>query len=478
MSRSFPALRRQRGLALLLAGALLPGCLSLGPDYSRPEMPLPAAWSQPLGEAFSADSQAVSTWWELFADPALNELVAQTRAGNLSLQAAWERLQEARAQESGARADLYPALQGDAGVTRSRLSEKVSPGAAPNPRSLWSTGLSSSWELDFWGRVRRQSEAGTATMEAVRENYRDTMVLLLANVAAEYVTLRTLQQRREYARANAELQTATLALTRDRFEAQLARELDVHQAEMNLAVTRSMLPGLQAQIDACLNRLCQLTGQPPEALPQLRGSFKAIPAPVGALPPLLPAELLRQRPDIRLAERQLAAQTAGIGVAKADMLPQFSLNGNFGWQASSTGDLLGAPARVYGFGPEMRWNIFAGGRLLAELRAQEARQRQALLAYRETVLLALQECESSLSAYTGEIERLHHLQAAVVSARASVSQVDALYRTGLTDFQNVLDMQRALTERQDALAESQGQLALSLIAVYRAFGGGWNPGHE
>lgn len=463
---------------LLLSGALLSSCLSIGPDYVPPKSALPAAWTQPLGNTFVTDSHAVCAWWEVFADPILTSLVDQTRSSNLSLQTAWERLQEARADYGYARADLYPVVQGEAGLTRSRLSEKTSPGATPNPRNIWNTGLSSSWEIDFWGRVRRQVEAGAATMQATQENYRDTMVLLFSSAAAEYVTLRTLQQRLEFARENAELQEATLKLTRDRFHAELARELDVHQAEMNLAVTRSMQPGLLAQIDACLNRLCQLTGQPPESLPQLRGSFRTIPTPVGALPTLLPADLLRQRPDIRLAERQLAAQTAGIGAAKAELLPQFSLSGNFGWQAASTGDILSGPARTYGFGPTLRWDIFSGMRILEKVRAQEARQRQALLTYQETVLNALQECESNLSAYTHEIDRLRYLQDAVVSAKASVNQVNTLYRTGLTDFQNVLDMQRALTERQDALAESQGQLALSLIAVYRAFGGGWTPHPE
>ena len=456
------------GLASLLGGA---GCLSVGPDYRAPETAAPEAWRTPAGES----PETLTEWWKVFNDPALEALVGEVRAQNKDLAAAVARMDAYAAAVGMARADLFPAVGAQGAAGWDRQSERVhvpeAYEATDNPGWLYQAGFSASWELDLWGRVRRSVEAARGQLDASLEDVRHLQVMLQAQVAAEYVELRMNQRRRTYAQENIELQAETLQVVRGRFDAGLTGELDVRQAEMNLAATTAQVPALESQIEKSLNALCVLTGKLPGALEALRE-----PGPVPAataLPGLLPVELLRRRPDIRSAERALAAQTAKIGVAKADYFPALALNGTFALAATDGGELFTSAAQDFTVGPSLTWAIFNAGKIRNHVRAEEASTRAALAAYEQTVLAAYQECETALAAYGNEAKRLAALRDAAKAAEQSVELVNELYRSGLANFQNVLDMQRQLSSYQDAQAQSLGQSAANLVAVYKAFGGGW-----
>ena len=459
----------------LLGGLVLwmgAGCMSVGPDYRTPETAVPAAWQTPAGE--SADTLAA--WWTTFGDPALEALVADVRAQNKDLAAAAARMEAYAAAVGMARADWFPSVGAQGLAASDRQSERVHTPeayeATDNPGWLYQAGFSATWELDLWGRVRRSVEAARGQLESSQEDLRHLLVMLQAQVAAEYVGLRMNQQRLAYAKENIELQKETLQVVQGRFEAGLTGELDVRQAEMNLAATTAQVPALESKIAEALNALCVLTGQLPGALEALRE-----PGPVPAataLPGLLPTELLRRRPDVRSAERALAAQTAKIGVAQADYFPALSLNGTFALAATDGGELFTSAAQDFTVGPSLTWAIFNAGKIRNHVRAEEASTRAALSAYEKTVLAAYQECEDALAAYGNEAKRLAALRDAAMAAEQSVELVNELYRSGLANFQNVLDMQRQRSSYQDALAQSQGQSAANLVAVYKAFGGGWD----
>lgn len=452
------------------------GCSVVGPDYHAPVTSAPDAWQTAAIRGLGASQVPFQTWWRAFGDPALDGVIADVSSNNLDVAAAVARMEEAAARYGYARIAEEPVVDGVGGMHRTRNSERVRTHASQfdNPFWLYDAGFTMSWEIDVWGRVKRSLEAARGQWEATVEDRRDVLVMAQADAASVYVNLRTLQQRLAFARGNVTLQEKTLSLTRDRHGAGLTGELDVRQAELNLASTRAFIPQLEAQTDQSLNRLCVLCGKQPGAMRHLLQASQELPEAAG-LPALLPAELLRRRPDVRAAERRLAAQTAQVGVATAELYPAFALNGSFEWQASKSGNLFDPQARTYGIGPSFRWNLLNRDRIRDNIRAEEAVARQALAAYEKTVLGAYQESEDALSAYANELTRLGALREAVAAATRSVALVDTLYRNGLTDFQNVLDTQRALFQQQDALASAQGGAAQELIAIYKAFGGGWEP---
>lgn len=460
---------------LLLAGFLLSaGCRSIGPDYRVPETGTPSGWQAPVGES----PEVLAEWWTVFQDPLLAELVGDARARNYDLVAAAARLDSYAAAYGMAQAERLPNVGAQGSVGWERETERVRTPAgysAPdNPGWLYQGGFTMAWELDLWGRVRRSVESAQGQLDASLEDWRNLTVLLQAQVASEYILLRTSQQRIAFAEANVQLQAKTLQLVRSRFEAGLTGELDVRQAEMNLAATKAQIPPLRAKQAETLHALCQLTGRLPGSLDHLLEP-KAVPS-ADELPGLLPAELLRRRPDIRAAERNLAAQTAKIGVAKADYLPLFALNGNFALAATDSDELWTNAARKFAFGPSLRWSIFNAGKVRNRVRAEEAATEALLARYEQTVLVAYRECETALAAYQHEMARLAALHEAVQAAGQSVALANDLYGSGLANFQNVLDMQRQLTQYQDAQAQSMGQRAANLVAVYKAFGGGWDAG--
>ncbi len=460
----------RRGGCLLIP-LLLVGCMTIGPDYQRPEIAVPVAWQTPVGDS----SDTLVDWWTVFQDPALEALMADTRSGNRSLVAAIARMDSYAASYGMTRAGLFPAATAQGGVGYNRQTERVhSPltyAAVDNPGWLYQGGFTMAWELDLWGRVRRMIEAARGELDASLEDVRHTQVLLQAQAAGEYILLRTLQQRILYAERNIELQRETLNVVRGRFDAGLTGELDIFQATMNLAATEAQVPALRARLAESLNALCLLTGRLPGELNEL-----FVPGPVPsatALPGLLPAELLRRRPDVRSAERKLAAQTARIGAAEGDLYPMLALNGSFSLASTYAGEFFSTPAQSFNIGPVVNWSIFNAGKVRNRIRAEEAATRAAAAQYEQAVLVAFRECEDALAALAHEGDRFVSLSEAVQAAEQAVELVSELYRTGLSNFQSVLDAQRQLAQYQDTLAQSQGQLATGLVAVYKAFGGGW-----
>ncbi len=465
-----------QGLILSTGTLIISGCMLIGPDYITPETKTPDAWHTSVTKDLKTTKSPMHKWWTVFNDEKLNSIIADVSSNNCSLATAAERIIEAAARYGIAQSALSPEFFAHGSYTRVRDSESIKfKGDYPeNPYNLYDSGFNMSWELDLWGRVERSVEAAQAGIDASVEDYRDLLVVLQADAATTYIGIRTAQQRLQYTRNNLALQSKTLKLTEDRYKAELTSELDVRQAEMNIATTKALIPELETIITKLLNRLCVLTGREPGAYDFLIKERPAVPN-IESIPALLPAELLRSRPDVRAAERRLAAQTAFIGVAKAELLPMFSLNGYFDWQASSSSEWFDSKARTYGFGPSFSWSILNYGRVRNQIAVEESLTRQALTTYRQTVLNAWQETEDTLTSFAKEQERSRIISDAVKAAVRSEELVQVQYKNGLTDFQNVLDTQRILFQQQDTLALSQGKVAGNLIAVYKAFGGGWMP---
>ncbi|MGH7818907.1 MAG: efflux transporter outer membrane subunit, partial [Candidatus Binatia bacterium] len=339
--------------------------------------------------------------------------------------------------------------------------------------TLYTLGLSAGWEVDVFGRVRRSVESAGATVEASEEDHRDVLVALCAEVARAYVNVRTLQNRLKVAYVNLDSQAATVELTRVRLDGGVASGLDVAQAESVLASTRTTIPSVERELLQELNRLSVLLGENPGSVLVELADGGRIPVPPAALTVGFPAEVVRQRPDIRRAERELAAQTARIGIASADLYPRFTLLGSFAFDATHVSDLFTGSSRAYSVGPAVRWNVFDAGRIRGLIRAEEARAVQALAHYEQTVLRGLEEVESALVAYARLREERQAVGDAVRAAAFSLELATELYKDGLVDFQNVLDAQRTVLEFEDQLAVTDGAMVQSVVQLYRALGGGW-----
>jgi len=414
--------------------------------------------------------------WTLFNDPVLNQLIDTAADGNLDLKAAVSRIEEARLQTAISKGAKLPNIDGSGSALWTRSSEETSPilpEGIDREGNLYSLGASMAWELDFWGRIRRTVESSQAAYESQIANYRDARVILFSNVASTYLDVRSLQKRVQLAEANEAMQLETLDITQHRNQAGLVPDLDVFQAEQNLGSTRAAIPSFRSQLAQSMNLLAILSGKPPGSLHDLLSPSAGIPEAPTSFAAGLPTELLRQRPDVRSAERSLAAQHARIGIAKADLYPTFTLPGTLALEAPDAGNLLDGGALTYRFGPSLRWNLFSAGRVRNAVRVEESRTEQAVLQYENTVLKALEEVESAMVAIVEERIRNAALIDSATAAGQSVELVDKLYRSGLTDFQNVLDMQRTLRTQQDALASSKGQLGRNCVRLYKALGGGW-----
>ena len=449
------------------------GC-AVGPDYRRPSEAIPDQWHRELVTGLES-SDALGRWWADFGDEGLRTVVEQAHAGNHRLRGAAERVEMARALRTGARADAFPSVDMEALAARTKLSEE----AVPNPErgaqrsSVYSLGWTTSWEIDLFGRVRRSIEASDADADAAIEDYRDLMVVLSAETGRHYVDLRTAQARRAFAESNVAIQRETLALVSRRHRAGLVGDLDVSQAELSLARTASLLPLLEAELATIRNGSAVLLGVFPADLPPTLMADGDIPDPPDRVLVGVPSDLLRRRPDLRGAERRLAAETARIGVATADLYPRLSLVGNFSFDALRAARALHGDASGYSIGPSIQWNLFDAGRIRSRIRAQRAQAAAALAEYEHTLREAVAEVESAMDAYVREEERGAALARSALAAEASVDTVLTLYRSGLADFQRVLDSQRALFEQQDALAASRGRRVQYLIQIYAALGGGW-----
>jgi NodT family efflux transporter outer membrane factor (OMF) lipoprotein len=459
-------------VSLIMTGLI--GC-TVGPDYRRPEVTVPATWRQAEQPGVSPGVAAVTEWWQTFQDPVLDRLVRRAVAANLDLKVATARVREARALRGITAADRVPSINASGTAARVRDSEH----ALPRPpgfefeHDFFLVGLDASWELDFWGRVRRSVEAANATVEAAEDARRDVVVILLAEVARNLMDVRGAEQRRLIAQHNIETQQDTVELTRIRFEAGLGTEVDVAQARTLLATTQAQVPALEAARDGAIHRLGVLIGEPPGTLVDELRQPERIPTGPPAVPVGLPSELLRRRADVRRAERDLAAATAQIGVATADLFPRFTLTGTLGLAATDAGDVFTGASRFWALGPQVVWPLFAGGRIRANIRVQEARQEAALARYEQAVLAALEDTETALVRYGQEQARREALTRAVDASQLAVRLSQELYTRGLQDFLTVLDSQRALYSAEDQLVQSDQAVSQNLIALYKALGGGW-----
>ena len=469
-----PAMRGLRNpWVLVFTCALLSAC-TVGPDYKQPEISMPDLWHQRATEGVQEGQAPLQTWWEELGDPLLVELIARAEASNLDLRQAVGRIREARAQRRIAGAGKKPSVGYGGEVSRSDPSKTVIPELGDlQPNNLYAAGFDVTWEIDVFGRIRRQAESATANLEASVEDFRDVLVTLFAEVARNYVDLRTLQARIDYTRANVEMQRETLQLTRDRFGAGLVSALDIAQAESNLASTEARIPTLEARLTAALNRLAVLLGEAPGDLHAELERSEPIPTVPAEVAVGLPADLLRQRADVRRAERELASQTARVGVAVADLYPRFSLTGFLGLRSASSGAFFDGDSVNSGIGLPFVGNIFAGGSVRGRIDVEKARTEQLLAFYEQTILLALEEVENFVVNFARERERRGQLLRAVDATQRSVDLVRTQYMAGLSDFQNVLDSQRSLVDQQDQLAASQGDVVKNLISLYKALGGGW-----
>jgi NodT family efflux transporter outer membrane factor (OMF) lipoprotein len=474
----------------LLAVVLVPGCCwvpggrcrdwwcngwKVGPNYSRPAAPVASTWIDYADPRVKSEEQQLSQWWTIFNDATLDALIQTAYQQNLTLRTAGARILAARAQLGIATGNLFPQSQSAfADYARVKLSQNVANPPAIAWFSDWDAGLSASWELDFWGRYRRAIEAADAELDASVEDYDDVLVVLLSDVAANYVQYRTFEQRLTYARANVEIQQKSYQLATDKFEGGATTERDTHQARQVLEQTEALIPFLEIGKRQAANRLCVLLGMPPTDLEAMLGAGTGVPVTPADVVVGVPADLIRRRPDVRRAERQVAAQSARIGVAVSDLFPHFSLVGTIGVEAEQFGDLFRTPGSMIGeISPGVRWDILNYGRLVNNVRVQDARFQELAYAYQDRILNAGREVEDAMIVFLRSQEQAQHLSGSVDAAVRTVEITKEQYTQGEVDYTPVFLFESILTEQQDQLAVAQGDIALGLIAVYRALGGGW-----
>ena len=468
---------------LALLTFLADGCAnipSVGPDYHAPATQAPPRWSDPLAGGETNSAAATAAWWKNFHDAELDSLIERAAGSNLDLRIAQARIREARAHYRMTAADFWPTVDAAGSYARQRQSQNqpVINSFPPLPSSaiennVYQAGFDASWEIDIFGGTRRATESARAQVAAAQCGEREVFITLLGEVARNYVEARAFQRRLDIARDNIRAQEQSLAITQNRFTNGLTSDLDVQQVSALLSTTRAAVPTLETALAASIHRLGVLLGQTPESLETELATGAPIPAAPALVPVGLPSELLLRRPDVALAERQLAAATANIGVAKADLFPKFYLTGLAGFEGISGDDWFKSGSRFWSVGPTVQWRIFDAGRIRANIKVQNARQEQALANYEQTALLAFEDVENALMAYAKEQIRRQQLAAAVKSTEESLRLANQLYASGLAGFINVLDAERSLYQAQDALVQSDRTISANLIALYKSLGGGW-----
>jgi NodT family efflux transporter outer membrane factor (OMF) lipoprotein len=481
------------GATLIIAAAVvLVGC-SVGPNYKAPEENPPASFSEmtsatrPAGSTRPDSSQAATRpdylrWWETLNDPELNRLIDRAAANNPDLLAAEARIREARATRGVVISGFFPQVNANGSYT-SQQSSKNLPGFSEAANQginiaglradTWQAGFDMAWELDVFGQTRRQLESSEDAIQAAVWDRRDVQVSLFAEVAVNYIALRTLQRELDIASGNLADQQQTLDLTRRKAEGGLVPYLDVAQQEAQVASTASTIPNFEANIRVTIHHLSILLGEDPGALSDELTPTAPIPIGPSSVPPSIPGELLRRRPDIRRTERQLAEATANIGVATADLYPKFSVTGAFGQASETLTHLFDHASQTYNIVPGVTWDIFDAGKVMSNIKVQNEKQAEALEAYRKAVLQSLSDVDDSLVTLNREQVRLKALQQAVSANQRAVDLSTELFQKGSADFLSVLDAQRNLFIAQDAMAQSEQNVSSDLVALYKALGGGW-----
>jgi len=455
---------------------MLGGCAMIGPDYVRPPAPTADRWIEDEEAAWIQRTEAdLSQWWTVFGDSVLDSLVETAYRQNPTLRTAGARVLEALARRGIAIGTLFPQQQGGFGAyQRQELSEnRANQGAGTTEFDDWQVGFDAVWELDVWGRLRRSIESADASVLASVAAYDDVLVSLIAEVARNYVVLRTLEERLAVAKANVTIQERSYEIAEAKFQGGAVSQLDSLQAASLLDDTRALIPDIEASSRQTQNTLCILLGVPPHDLKDLLGG----PTPIPNAPPSvaigIPADLLRRRPDIRRTERELAAQSALIGVAKADLLPIFSLTGTIELASEDFSDLFKGDSFEGFGGPTFRWAILNYGRITNNIRVQDARYQALVGEYESTVLNAQAEVENAMAAFLGAQRQVEYLTRSVESAARAVDVADLQYREGAVDYTRVLNTQQFLVGEQDRLVNTRGSVALNLTSLYKALGGGW-----
>lgn len=458
----------------------------VGPRYAAPRVEVPAAFQQAQapGTAGDADRATLAAWWTGFHDAKLDDLVARAIAGNLDLKIAAARVREARAARGIAASAALPQLDASGAYARGERSDAVPPfnSAAGSvvfgarTQNVFQAGFDAGWELDVFGGVKHDVEAAVAQAQAVEEARRDVLVILLGDVARNYVELRGAQRQIEILDATVASLRDSRDLTIARFNAGLGTALDTERAEGLVQATVSRRPELEREVKRAIYRLGVLVGEQPAALASELDLLRAFPARPPQVPASLPSELLSRRPDLRRAERQLAAATARIGVARADLFPRFSITGSFGRRSEDASDLGSTGSQFWSIVPGVRLPILSGGRIRANIDASEARQEVALREYEKAVLGALEEVENALVGRDREERRVEALKTSAEANRRALELATDRYTGGLESFLSVLDAERALYAAEDGVAESETSATVNLIVLYKALGGGWSPG--
>lgn len=474
------------GVAILASVSILTcGCTSVseyihngfkvGPNYCPPPAPVAKDWIDAADVRVRKPADDLSRWWTIFSDPTLDSLICYAYRQNLSLRAAGFRILEARAQVAIDVGNIFPQTQAMTGDnTRNVVSQETANRTAITNRwySQWDYGFNLSWELDFWGRFRRTVESDRATLEASVASYDDVLVTLLGDVATNYTQYRTTAQRIKYAQENVALERKTLEIAEGEFKAGVVGELDVYQARSTVEQTEAGIRELEIAQRQYANALCTLLGIPSEDLAARLGS-----GPIPTAPPEvaigIPADLLLRRPDVRRAERQVAAQSAQIGIAEAEYYPHVFINGTLGVSAQNFSNLFQQGALAGSVGPSFTWNILNYGRIRNNVRLQDARFQEFVATYQNTVLNANQEAENGLVQFLRAQQRAKSQSGGVADAAAAVRIALAQYAAGTIDLTRVTLLQQNLVPAEDSLAQAQGEIALGLIQVYRALGGGW-----
>jgi NodT family efflux transporter outer membrane factor (OMF) lipoprotein len=465
--------------------ALLCGCTTLkeyvqngfkvGPNYGRPPAPLAQNWIDVADPRVRTASDDLSQWWKVFNDPVLDDLICSAYLQNLTLREAGLRVLEARAQLAITVGNILPQTQTATGSYTWNVSSRQAANRSFIAKRFfgqWDYAFNLAWELDFWGQFRRAIEGSAASLDASVENYDSMLVTLLGDVATNYAQLRTTEQRIKYAKQNVELQRQTLTLVDARFKAGTVSELDLDQAKSTLAQTEATIPALEISLRQFNNQLCILLGIPPE---QLQGKLGTAPIPIAPADVAvgIPADLLRRRPDVRRAERLAAAQCAQIGVAVSDFYPHITIDGTLDYQATRFKDLFNGRALSGSVGPSFRWDILQYGRLLNNVRLQDAHFLELVEAYRQSVLTANQEAENGLVTFLKAQERYKWQKKSVDAGKAALDTVREQWKSGVVDFTRVAQLLQNQVVLEDTLAQAQGEIATGLISVYTALGGGW-----
>jgi len=460
------------GLAMLM----LSGCM-VGPNYHPPQLTAPSAWvgvgQTTPGQLSVATAQPaeLTQWWRQFNDPMLTSLVEEAVKTNLDLQLAVARLRQSRATRGVVFGGLWPAV----GASGSYQREHVTDVPPPENVNLYQAGFDAVWELDVFGGIRRNVESAGANVQAAIQGIRDAQVSLVAEVALNYIQLRGSQQEIAIAQNNLKAQQHTADITHKRLNVGFASALDVANADANVATTESQIPVFETAAQQSIYALSVLLARPPADLLERLSPTATLPQVPAQVPAGLPSDLLRRRPDIQVAEAQLHAANAQIGVAVAELFPQFSLTGSVNWQSNLLRTWWTEASRSFGFGPSVSWQIFQGGAIVSNVRVQKALRDQAFITYQKTVLAAFQDVENALIAFAKEQQHRKALNEAVVANRKAVDLSLLLYTEGQIDFLNVAVAQESLYASENALVQSDTNIVTDLIALYKALGGGWEP---